>query len=356
MKMDQCTALCFPDTVPAFATTAPLLLLLDRVVHYRPTESAPTAPPLFADGDLVRGYAPTPLGEDLDLFLRLVKDLRVHAGEYTSNFLSSLSPSMVSGYQKESVQQLINALTKGETQPAEPVKRDERFWQARLLLQLAEDIRNNETEIANRLAKVGAMQQQMLQSLRDDDADEITPIPSMPSTPPRLPIRDDLLCRCWCRLYLADRNQQRPALAATTNNEAAELLIDTYSQGCNQEPITICDLPLPALAGMNEEDFLTRRNAFRTTAADILSEIDKTIQTAMATGRTALDSKKTTAQWEIARLQHFGNNATNASRLRITLLAEATMTDLCQRLGKSDENNTVPEPAHTVLIHLIPLF
>lgn len=356
MKMDQLTALCFPDTVPAFASTAPLLLLLDRMVLYRPTETAPTSTPIFAADDLIHSYAPTPLGEDLDLFLRLVKDLRMHAGEYASNFLSSLSPAMVSSYQEESVQQLINALTRGETQPTTPLKRDESFWQARLLLQLAEDIQDDETEIANHLAKVGDMQQDMLQALRDDDADEIPPLPTMPPTPPRLPIRDDLLCRAWCRLFLADRNGQRPALIATANSEAAELLIDTYSQASNRDPITICDLPLPTLTGITEEDFLGRRHGFRTSAAATLAEIGKTIQTAMTTGQTPLDSEKTTAQWEIARSQHFEDEASTVSRLRISLLAEATMADLCQRLGKSDECNTAPGSPHTVLIHPTPLF
>ena len=355
MKMDSLAALCFPDTVPTFGNTAPLLLLLDKVVFYRPTESAPATPPVFAESDLVRSYAPTPLGKDLDLFLRLVKDLHTHAGEYANNFLSSLAPSMVSNFQEESVQQLITALTRGETQPTAPVKRDESFWQARLLLQLAEDIRADEMEMAQHLAKINAKQQQMLHSLREDDADEIPSLPAMPAVPPRLPVRDDLLCRAWCRLFLADHNEQRPAIAATANNEAAELLIDTYCQK-NMEPVNLCDLPLPVLSGMSEDDFVGRRTSFRSTAATLFAEIDRTIQAAMTTGEAAIDTQKTREQWKNACSQHFGKEKNESSQLRITLLPGATMADLCRQLGKSDEQNAIPGAPHTVLMYLSPLF
>lgn len=313
-------------------------------------------PPLFTASELVTSYAPTPLGEKLDLFLRLVKDLHTHAGEYANNFLSTLSPSLLSSYQEESVQQLITALSKGETTPATPEKRDESFWQARLLLQLAEDIRADEIEMAGHLAKVSNMQQRMLQSLRDDDGDELPPMPAMPSPSPRLPVRDDLLCRAWCRLFLADRNGQRPALTTTANSEAAELFIDTYSQGNNQEPVTICDLPLPNLSDMDEEDFLGRRNEFHKTMATLRNEIGKTMETAMATGQVSLDSEKTTSRWENGCAQHFGKEQNKAGRLRITLLAGATMADLCRRLSKSEEKTPVAGAPHTVLVHLSPLF
>jgi len=182
MKMDNRTALCFPETVPTFETAAPLLLFVDRLVYYRPTEGGPELPPLFADTGLIESYAPAPLGDDLDLFLRMIIDLRTHAGEYAGNFLSSLAPALANSYQEESVRQLIDALNKSGTQPPEAPKRDEGFWRTRMLLQLAEEMRRDENDIAIRLAKVGDMQQRMLDSLREDDTDEAPAMPAMPNT------------------------------------------------------------------------------------------------------------------------------------------------------------------------------
>ena len=356
MKMAHLTALCFPETVPTFEAAAPLLLLLDGLVHYRPTESESESAPLFPETSLLQSYAPAPLGDDLDLFLRMVKDMRTHAGEYASNFLSSLAPSLVESYKEESVQQLIGALTKGGTQPLDAPKRDEGFWRTRMLLQLAEEMRHDESEIANHLAKIGDMQQQMMQSLRDEDANELPALPTMPSTPPRLPIRDDLLCRAWCRLFLADHNEQRPTLAATANSEAAELLIDTYTKQSGREPITITNLPLPTLTGMSEQDFLARRDAFRSSATEILTKIDQAIDTGMKTGQASLDNEKIARQWQETLSQHFEAPANGAAQLQITLLANATLADLCQRLGKSEETTSTPGSLHTVLVHLAPLF
>ncbi len=358
MKMTQRSALYFPETIPTLAAVAPLLLILDKLNHYRPTESPLPTAPLFAETGLVQGYAPAPLGDDLNFFLRLVKDLRAHAQEYSGNFLSSLSPSLAGNYQEESVQQVIRAMTnESQQQPQETKHRDEGFWRTRLLLQLAEEMYRDEGEINDHLAKVSNMQQRMLQSLHDsNDDDEDLPLPTMPTSPSRLPIRDDLLCRAWCRLFLADQNQQRPALLATANIEAAEQIIDTYTQQSQQAPITICTLPLPTLTGINEEDYLAQRTTFHTSAANILTEIHQAMQTAMKNGQTTLDQEKISAQWQAALSPAFTTTAPGTSQLQITLLKDVTFADLCQRLGKSDENNSAPGEPHTVLIHLTPLF
>ena len=357
MKMDPLTALCFPDTVSTFATAAPLLLLLDQLVHYRPTESTADAPPLFTDPPLLQSYAPVPVGDNLDLFLRMVKDLRGHGAEYSSGFLASLSPAMVASYQDESVRHLLKALTHKDGElPEKTTAPDESLWRSRLLLQLAEEMYRDEHEIADHLAKVGTMKQRMLESLLGDDNAEETELdlPTLPAIPPRMPIRDDLICRAWCRLFLADRNERRPALAATASNEAAELLMDTFAQGSGRPPISICTLALPSLIGMTTADYLARRTAFRATATDLLADIAKAIETAMQTGQAVLDHKKAASQWQEAFLQHFSDAASGAVNLQITLLPGATLADLCQRLGKSDAHTPAPGVPHTVLVHLAP--
>ncbi len=358
MKIDQLTALAFPETLPTFAGSAPLLLLLDGLVHFRPTEGAGQPAALFAETGLLQSYAPSAVGANLDLFLRMIKDLRGHAAEYSSGFLASLSPAMAANYHEESVRQLISAMTSkdgGQSEATAPA--GEGLWRTRLLLQLAEEMLRDELEIAEHIAKVGAMKQRMLDSLRGDgDEEEELPLPSLPSPPARIPIRDDLLCRAWCRLFLTDRNEQRPTLAATANIEAAELLLDTYAQLRGRAAVPLCGLALPNLNGMTEADYLAGRAAFRTAAAPLLAEIGRTIETARQCGQPPPPPEDAAARWQAALAQHFPKAAAGPCGLQVSLLADATLADLCQRLGKSCENTAMPGSPHTVLVHLVPRF
>lgn len=362
MKMSTLTALCFPETIPTFRSAAPLLLLLDSVVHYRPTEckKSSDSPALFAGTDLLDEYAPAPLGNDLDLFLRMVKDLRTNAGEYANNFISTLGASIVDKYQKESVQQIISALSKhGKTLSDDTTDRDEGFWRTRLLLQLAEEMRIEENEIAARLSMAADKQQQMLRLLREgDDENEATAMLDTPIPSPRLPFRDDLLCRAWCRLFLADGNESRPLILATANTEAADLLMDTYSQHYNNAASTVYDLTLPSFEELNEHDYLAKRKAFRDSASALIAGIKDDIIKKLTDGDAgpATKGEEAAAQWQAELTTHFGNSTSHASRLRVTMLPGASPADLCRRLGKSDYPATGPEPAHTMLIHLAPCF
>ncbi|MDH4322204.1 MAG: hypothetical protein OEV73_11995 [Desulfobulbaceae bacterium] len=356
MKIDQLTALAFPETLPTFAGSAHLLLLLDGLVHFRPTESTDTPAAPFAGTGLLQSYAPSAVGANLDLFLRMIKDLRGHAAEYSSGFLASLSPAMAASYQEESVRQLISAMTGKDGGQAE-APAGEGLWRTRLLLQLAEEMLRDELEIADHLAKVNAMKQHMLDSLRgDDDEEEELPLPSLPSPPARIPIRDDLLCRAWCRLFLTDRNERRPLLAATANIEAAELLMDTYTQLRGRGAVPLCVLALPDLSGMAEAEYLANRAAFRAAAAPLLAEIGKTIETARQDGQAPPLPTETVASWQAALAEHFPGAAAGAFGLQISLLADATLADLCRNLGKSDAETAVPGAPHTVLVHHTPRF
>ena len=358
--MDSHTALCFPETVPTFSGTAPLLLLLDGLTHYRPTESAQRPAHPLAESGLLHPYAPSPLGSKLDLFLRMVADLRGHAGEYYGGFLSTLSPGVAS-YQEESVRQLIAAMTKGVTPAPESREGDESFWQARLLLQLAENLFIEEMEVAEHLARLADQQQRMFQALKgdDDDDDEELSLAGLTAPPPRAPIRDSLLCRAWSRLFLADRNQERPPLLATTNHEAAELLHETYEKLTDgTAPLTLCRLPLPLLAEMDGQEFLSRRHEFREAATGTLTELTAAMTAAMATGAAPGQDelRACTERWAALLAEHFPD-LDRSRRLVVTLYAGMKLERLCGGLAKAETPaESSATPPHGLLVHIQPVF
>jgi len=359
MKMPPSNALFFPETTPFLADTAPLLLLLGSLTFYRPTESPHTqhGSPL-PDADLWHDYAPAPLGEKLDPFLRMVTDLRGHAGEYYGGFLSTLSPGVAS-FQEESVRQLISAMTGGAAAPNGKARaREEALWQARLLLQLAENLYFEEREVAENLARVAAKQQRMLHSLMgDDQTEEELPLPSFQPQPPRLPIRDSLLCRAWSRLFLADQRADRPRLLATANHDAAELIHQAYEKITGQTHSTLCQLPLPALTGLEGPEYLPRRKAFRQTAAAPIGRLTEAMTEAIASGRApAFDGEALAAHWTAAIAAHF--EATDTSRqLAISLYPNVSLTALCRQLGRREDDPPAgtEAPPHGLLVHLLPV-
>ncbi|MDH5299166.1 MAG: hypothetical protein OEV91_09120 [Desulfobulbaceae bacterium] len=359
MKMASSTALLFPDTMPTWAATTPLLLLFSAVTQYRPTESnRDLPPPVPAAPGLCRSHAPLPLGDDLDRFLRLVKDLRGHAAEYYGSFLSTLSPGGTR-FQEESVQQVIAAMTRGSATAPTPAAVDETIWQARLLLQLAEELHREEAELALHLAKVAAMQQQMLHSLRGDDEEEEEEeeeelaLPGVAAEPARSPIRTTLLCRAWSRLFVADRQPGQPEILATANSEAAELVLDTYAKLRNAPPATLCRLPLPCLTGMDEEGYLGRRAAFRAGAADTLTALFTAMEEAMENGQApGAHWSQLADQWTTAVAAHF-SGTTGGGQLEITLLPGVSLTTLCGQMGRTgDEQGARPARPHGLMVHV----
>ncbi len=354
------TALCFPETVPTFADTAPLLLLMDGLSHYRATEDSHQPAPPFAGPDLWHSYAPAPLGDKLSPFLRMVADLRGHAGEYYGGFLSTLSPGAAS-FQEESVRQLISAMVGGQAQDRTAREQEEALWQARLLLQLAENLYFEELEVTENLARVAAKQQEMLHLLRgDDDSDEgedELPLPALPPPAPRVPIRDSLRCRAWSRLFLADASPRRPAVLATANPDAADLFGEAYAALAGRTPVILCHLPLPALAGLGAAEYLLHREAFRRAATTPLAAIASAMAEALKQGEPgSWDSAAVAAQWEAALADHFPERSTT-TRLAISLYPGSSLAALCRQVVRDNGTDKgTALPAHGLIVHLEPSF
>ena len=243
--MNQSNTLFFPDTrVPE--TAAGLLLLFEKIFFYLPAEPGPAAvgeSDLFCDMGLYQGFAPAPLGDDLDRFDRTIRELQVNLYDYGERLrrlsVASLTAEHSSDNDETSVSSLVSAILTNhepiaEKEPSAGKERNE-LWQARIVLKLAESYDREKEEIDARLAKLSLRENEMLSRLTGDDKDEgLGKIPSAPGGglwTQTDPLRQRI--KAWSHLFLADSENNQthaPYILSTTRLDVVEILFDAYEE------------------------------------------------------------------------------------------------------------------------------
>ena len=83
--MDQLTSLFFPDTVVVPTAMAQALLFFEKIHHYLPAERSLADNGkyhLLYNENLCYGFAPAPLGTDIERFHRVIKDMKTPLSVY----------------------------------------------------------------------------------------------------------------------------------------------------------------------------------------------------------------------------------------------------------------------------------
>ncbi|MEA1934649.1 MAG: hypothetical protein U9N60_09525 [Thermodesulfobacteriota bacterium] len=291
--MNYNNTLFFPDTVLNKNTVKKLLLFFESVYHYLPTEAETgTEDETFSD-ELIRGYAPVPLGDDLLRFRKMMKDLTGHEDEYYGGYLSSLSHDLLIDRDEASVWALISNIsgTDGRTATTPSADSSEELWRARLLLKLAETIDHADQETNNGLARIESRQTVLMKSLRGEDgfsekttmedaADFHNEIPEAVSfnikdisVPSHSPIRAEYLIKAWGRLYIADRNIEDRPFILTTDRINAVPFFDALEHYFKKEPVKLFSIVLPDFAQAVDAEYLAARDSFRLNAGDCIKNI-----------------------------------------------------------------------------------
>ncbi|MCK5324250.1 MAG: hypothetical protein KAJ45_08880, partial [Desulfobulbaceae bacterium] len=291
--MNYNNTLFFPDTVLNKNTVKKLLLFFESVYHYLPTEAETgTEDETFSD-ELIRGYAPVPLGDDLLRFRKMMKDLTGHGDEYYGGYLSSLSHDLLNDRDEGSVWALISNIsgTDGRTASTPAAESIEELWRARLLLKLAESLDHADQETNNGLARIESRQTVLMESLRGEDgfsekttmedtADLHNEIPEAVSfnikdisVPSHSPIRAEYLIKAWGRLYIADRNIENRPFILTTDRINAAPLFDALEYHFKKEPVKLFSITLPDFARAEDSEYLNARNSFRLIAGDCIKNM-----------------------------------------------------------------------------------
>ena len=290
--MNYNNTLFFPDTVLNKNTVKKLLLFFESVYHYLPTEAETGTEDETFSNELIRGYAPVPLGDDLLRFRKMMKDLTGHGDEYYGGYLSSLSHDLLIDRDEASVRALISNIsgTDGRTASTPSADSSEELWRARLLLKLAETLDHADQETNNGLARIESRQTVLMKSLRGEDgfsekttmedaADFNNEIPEAVSlnikdisVPSHSPIRAEYLIKAWGRLYIADRNiENRPFILTTDRINAAPIFdVKHYFK---KEPVKLFSIALPDFVQAEDAEYLNVRNSFRQITGDSIKNI-----------------------------------------------------------------------------------
>lgn len=268
--MNQLTTLMFPDTQLCTKSVWRELFFFNTINYYHSTESEDDDRPAcdaLEEPGLCRGYAPAPLGEDLERFKMLLRELKGNEGEFYSGQLSSMTLEYLENRDTENTLKLISAMME---EPAKTAKKQDReqnevLWKARLYLKLAEIIQREEEEMETSISSLADLEKKIFKQLKGDEDEEIPAI--QPSSNSRMPIRTHDLLKAWGHLFMADHKPCQMLL--TASHDSADILLD-IAESNGKCPTLITTLPLPSLPA-NMETFPQIRESFRTSNTDILN-------------------------------------------------------------------------------------
>jgi len=374
--MNQSTTLFFPDTTRVPKTAAGLLLLFERIFHYLPAEPGPESAgesDLLYEKGLYQGYAPAPLGDDLDRFDRTIRELQANLYDYGERLrglsVASLTAKRSPDNDETSVSSLVAAiLTNHEPKTEKKSSANEgrnELWQARIVLKLAESYDREKEEIDAGLAELSRNEDEMLIRLTGDGKDEgLGEIPSVHDGGLRTqidPIRQRI--KAWSHLFLADSENNQtlaPYILSTTRRDVVEILFDAYEARCKQQPVILFSIPFPDLQGMTGDEFVSRRDAFRTDARFILDHVQKLLMdtasgvTPCPTGTSEhVDPDRKTA-WTETLGRHFPSPDSNHGRLTVYCLDNTSLADLlAHTLQTAGNDKPAPGRYPTGLVALL---
>jgi hypothetical protein len=222
LTMQKLTSLYFPETIAQYPDFRQLLLFVDSIKQYLPSEDSITPESPLVKAGLLEQHTPVPFGDDLPNFQRLMKDMRGHGNEFYGNYLSSLSAASSIDVDEASVWQLISQMNT-EKKNIDTNSHKDTLLQARLLLKLAEVRATDEQELLEKMSDLNGRKDKLFSALKGEGEDsaifqDFSSAPEL-ENPARLKQR----FKAWTHLFLCDK-QPCSGLAITGSNEILELL------------------------------------------------------------------------------------------------------------------------------------
>ncbi len=170
------------------------------------------------------------------------------------------------------------------------------LWQARLLLKLAEILYREEEELQQGLSAVTDKETELFDALKGESGFAFS-VPEIPMKN-RLRIRPQILIKAWAKLFIRDSRHSHQII--TCNEEDAETLFEINESISKQRPVRLFRIPLPHTAGMDMDDYLSKRSTFRENSNEILTEFATLISSSMQNGiqpDTLQKSAALAAEW-----------------------------------------------------------
>lgn len=354
------SALVTSETLPDQQATGPLLVFLDQLVYYQPTEQPHPRISSLTANDVAEGISPLPLGADLGRFTRLTDEMRQHGREYCQSYLENLPQPTAPDRDEASTERLAATLAGRRPTDASGITQSdqekERIWQARLLLVLAEKLIEEEDDLSRQMQAIDQQKKNLLASLQGefDDAEESDEDLNEFLTAGQLQRRHadsrlfPILNKAWATFHLRDSACSAGILLAHSP-DAAQFLLDGYEKYFKTAPTELCSLHLPLTPWVEDEEYAEIRSGLRATLAPFRQHIAASIH-AYVTGSetltaTAASLPATAAGWNAAITQHSGLS------LSVYALDGADSRRLCARLLHDTILASAPPASpHTILL------
>ncbi len=285
--MNSLNSLYFPGTTLSSIGQYPLFLLfptihLLQVAEHNIHGNRGQATDSFVETDLCQTHTPSPLGNDLERFTRLVNDIKNRKDDYASQ-LTTLTLSAMSNYSQksgDSQQEIISSLLRNSQFFPDKQKEQKNLelWQARLVLAIGEILDHEEEDIARQLAILKDSEIELFRELRgegdifekDNPFEELSLIRSNMNPP----TTDNMIKRflSWKQLY---REGDIPAcdLLLTTSKDCADHMLESFETENNGAAIYSGQLFLPAVIGRHETDAIRQIHSYQEQNREIIKEI-----------------------------------------------------------------------------------
>ena len=362
--MNSLNTLLFPGTNIHSIRQFPLFLLLRKIHILQPVEDDPdTASAESSDNFIKSGFCqvhtPCPLGESRKRFQHLVQDISTRKDDYAAQ-LSALTLAALSDSGEKtalSEREIISSI-KTPTQHTIEIEKDaekeEKLWQARLVLAIGEILDREEEEIARNLASLEDDEASLFQELHGEDNisdTEENPFVEISQMKENLKVLHPgsikNRCRAW-KILFSKSSQKNSDILLTTIPESVDLLFEKYEEISGNSALKIATLPLPGFIGWEREKACNTALNFHAQYGTLIAELETELS-------AARDNRKPTEQnikngclsaslaksWESALEQEFPKEKHGRIAAKIYLFPQTSCSTLLLNSPSSTDGNAI---------------
>jgi len=366
VHMNPFTTFLFPDTAPLKETHYPLLLCcapmgLLQTIEPDPARANGNDADIFIKSGLCQAHTPAPMGPDRERFTRLVGDIRLRTDDYAAQ-LSALTMAAMSAPRTEKNQearhQIVSSLLRGGDMNKPTTENGLDFWQARLVLAIAEILEEKEEEVRQSLLLLDEREMDMLRQLQgegepdgDDPFAEITRIKARLEAP--RPREYKIRFKSWQRL-MANAPVPPVSVWLASTQDGADQVFTKYEGLGESTALPLVKLPLPAVIPASDQHVVQQVKDFRKAAAAALASLGKDLDDAAnrdvhapATADELLPSGSGyLSAWQALLDDHFPASSHGRIALVFYLLPNQPVARL---LGLDQSDSALPATRHGLM-------
>ncbi len=282
--MTPFTTLLFPETAPLPAQCQPLHLFFATLFHLGLDEQKEADSQRLQRKTWLKTLYPAPLGDDRQRFLYLLNNIRNRKDDYSAQ-LSQLTLASFSAEPQfaESRTEIIQTMLETRKKKEKDNTSEEEIWQARLVLAIAEIVRQQRRDITQAMQELALEENQLISSLQgefEDFEDKEISLTEQTDYEPASSFNNATtanIFKAWLTLVSRGKTllpRPKTTIWTATQREIADILIENHHKREGRPPLTgiILHLPKHLENTENEQHSIA---AFKKEAEPLQAEIGK---------------------------------------------------------------------------------